>query len=108
MANFFAQVLLYGRGAGRLGWDTKTALAVDIARGMAYMHGLGHIHRDLKSGNVLITETMQAKVADFGSVGRLLSDRREERAMCCDSTGPAPDNVKDMCQTQGIGTPLYM
>jgi len=50
----------------------KYSFARDVACGMAHIHSLGHMHRDLKSGNVLITQRLQAKVADFGSVGRML------------------------------------
>ncbi|MQM16829.1 hypothetical protein Taro_049789 [Colocasia esculenta] len=40
--------------------------ALDVARGMAYVHGLGFIHRDLKSDNLLISEDKSIKIADFG------------------------------------------
>ncbi|KAG8046750.1 hypothetical protein GUJ93_ZPchr0008g11543 [Zizania palustris] len=40
--------------------------ALDIARGMAYVHGLGFIHRDLKSDNLLISGDKSIKIADFG------------------------------------------
>uniref|UniRef100_A0A1D1Z296 non-specific serine/threonine protein kinase n=1 Tax=Anthurium amnicola TaxID=1678845 RepID=A0A1D1Z296_9ARAE len=40
--------------------------ALDVARGMAYVHGLGFIHRDLKSDNLLIFEDKSIKIADFG------------------------------------------
>ncbi|XP_065016478.1 serine/threonine-protein kinase STY13-like [Musa acuminata AAA Group] len=40
--------------------------ALDIARGMAYVHGLGFIHRDLKSDNLLIFTDKSIKIADFG------------------------------------------
>ncbi|KAJ6832580.1 serine/threonine-protein kinase HT1-like [Iris pallida] len=40
--------------------------ALDVARGMAYVHGLGFIHRDLKSDNLLIFGDKSIKIADFG------------------------------------------
>ncbi|KAK9268801.1 hypothetical protein L1049_000850 [Liquidambar formosana] len=40
--------------------------ALDVARGMAYVHGLGLIHRDLKSDNLLIFTDKSIKIADFG------------------------------------------
>lgn len=40
--------------------------ALDVARGMAYVHGLGLIHRDLKSDNLLIFGDKSIKIADFG------------------------------------------
>ena len=40
--------------------------ALDVARGFAYVHGLGLIHRDLKSDNLLISSAKSIKIADFG------------------------------------------
>jgi tRNA A-37 threonylcarbamoyl transferase component Bud32 len=40
--------------------------ALDVARGMAYVHALGFIHRDLKSDNLLIAADKSIKIADFG------------------------------------------
>ena len=41
--------------------------AKQIAYGMAYMHKLKYVHRDLKSSNVLFSDDMVAQVADFGT-----------------------------------------
>ncbi|XP_023003175.1 serine/threonine-protein kinase HT1-like [Cucurbita maxima] len=42
------------------------AMALDVARGMEYIHSQGVIHRDLKPENVLIDEDFHLKIADFG------------------------------------------
>ncbi|CAN6832619.1 unnamed protein product [Brassica oleracea] len=46
----------------------KTAVkqALDVARGMAYVHAHNFIHRDLKSDNLLISADKSIKIADFG------------------------------------------
>ncbi len=40
-------------------------IALDIARGMEFLHEHDIIHRDLKSSNVLLTESFRAQVSDF-------------------------------------------
>lgn len=40
--------------------------AADVAKGMEYVHGVGVIHRDLKSDNLLISKDQSIKIADFG------------------------------------------
>lgn len=52
-------------------------IAHDIALGLEEAHRQGVVHRDLKSENVLVTRSGQAKIADFGIAKRLL-DKSED------------------------------
>ncbi|KFK44514.1 hypothetical protein AALP_AA1G266600 [Arabis alpina] len=54
-----------------LKWTRRLIIALDVARGVEYLHTLAHqsfIHRDLKPSNILLGDDMHAKVADFGLV----------------------------------------
>ncbi|KAK9787355.1 hypothetical protein WJX73_003664 [Symbiochloris irregularis] len=55
-----------------LSWYQKgRTIALQIARGLFYLHSNGIVHLDIKSPNILLTETWQAKIADVG-LARLL------------------------------------
>eukprot|EP00798_Chlamydomonas_sp_ICE-L_P023937 gene23936-9504_t len=41
-------------------------LALDITRGLAYLHGRDVLHRDLKPANILLDADGNAKISDFG------------------------------------------
>ncbi|XP_067097229.1 tyrosine-protein kinase Blk isoform X1 [Osmerus mordax] len=41
-------------------------MSAQIAEGMAYIEKKNYIHRDLRSANILVNETLHCKIADFG------------------------------------------
>nr|XP_034911849.1 probable serine/threonine-protein kinase PBL25 isoform X3 [Populus alba] len=52
-----------------LDWDTRMKIALDAARGLAYLHEDSQpcvIHRDFKASNILLEKNFHAKVSDFG------------------------------------------
>ncbi|MBA0779182.1 hypothetical protein Gotri_003456, partial [Gossypium trilobum] len=52
-----------------LGWQIRKKIILDIAKGLAYLHGDCHqkiIHFDIKPENILLDENFNAKISDFG------------------------------------------
>ncbi|KAF1317391.1 Tkl protein kinase, partial [Globisporangium splendens] len=80
---------LVSKESRALTWkNEKLSLASDIAKALVYLHSLVPviIHRDLKSLNILLTATFEAKLSDFG----LSRERSFEETM-----------------TMGVGTLLW-
>ncbi|KAI9093380.1 hypothetical protein K1719_027394 [Acacia pycnantha] len=60
---------LYSQENEAMSWDLRVRIALDIARGLEYLHDGAVppvIHRDIKSSNILLDQSMRARVADLG------------------------------------------
>jgi serine/threonine kinase 16 len=71
------------------------ALFAGICEGVKAIHEIGYAHRDLKTGNVCLTDQMEPVIVDFGSAALArveisstadamqLKDEAEEKSSCC-------------------------
>ncbi|TYJ13740.1 hypothetical protein E1A91_A10G070400v1 [Gossypium mustelinum] len=69
MSNGNLRQHLFSTNTTVLNWNQRLQIAVDAAQGLDYLHNGCKppiVHRDLKPSNILLTENMQAKIADFG------------------------------------------
>jgi serine/threonine protein kinase len=51
---------------GTINDEEKIKIATDILDCMSVMHGIGIVHGDLKEDNIMITDTNDVKIIDFG------------------------------------------
>ncbi|XP_057491203.1 serine/threonine-protein kinase STY13-like [Actinidia eriantha] len=50
----------------KLAFKVVMQLALDLARGLSYLHSKKIVHRDVKTENMLLDKTRTVKIADFG------------------------------------------
>ncbi|KAL2898887.1 putative serine/threonine-protein kinase PBL17 [Bienertia sinuspersici] len=59
---------LFRRMSATLTWLRRVKIALDAAKGLAFLHGLERqiIYRDFKTSNILLDSDFNAKLSDFG------------------------------------------
>ncbi|XP_051141214.1 lysM domain receptor-like kinase 4 [Andrographis paniculata] len=60
-------------------WHRRILIALDIASGLDYLHNCanpGYVHKDINSGNILLTGDLRAKIANFSLARDYNGDRR--------------------------------
>ena len=72
--------------------EQALALTRSIAAGLAYAHGTGIIHRDIKPDNILITADGTPKITDWG-MARAIDDIRQSSMIGFSPAYAAPEQV---------------
>ncbi|XP_056429941.1 interleukin-1 receptor-associated kinase 4 [Hyla sarda] len=65
-----------------LAWSKRCNIVLGTAHGIRYLHENGHVHRDIKSANILLDDNFIAKISDFGlarATGHLARTMMTER-----------------------------
>ncbi len=113
--HFFVMEYVEGVDLGRLVQERgplpvaeACGYARQVAAGMAYAHGLGMVHRDIKPHNLLRTAEGRVKISDFGLASFLAGQDdpgpdRQPPAALSTSSGGSVTRLGDGC-----GTPDYI
>lgn len=79
-----------------ISWELVRKIALDAARGMAYLHlrTPAVIHRDLKSHNLLVDDNWKVKVCDFG-LSKIAVDMQATMTACGTPCWTAPEILRN-------------
>ena len=70
-------------------------IILDIAYALCHLHTHGVIHRDLKLGNLFLTERMQLKVGDFGLAAQVFYEGERKKTVCGTPNYLAPEVLEN-------------
>ncbi|NNE07449.1 MAG: protein kinase [Gemmatimonadetes bacterium] len=92
---------------GPLAVDDMLRIAVPVADAIAFAHSQGVLHRDIKPGNIFLSQSGIAKILDFGLAK--LTEPNANTLSSIDATVVSPGPDASLTQMGGtVGTVSYM
>jgi len=85
--------------SARAGWQKAAGMLAPIARALQYAHGQKIVHRDVKPANILLTQSGEPMLSDFG-IAKLLE---AEETIELTGTGVSVGTPEYMAPEQGLG-----
>lgn len=74
----------------------------DTLRGLAYIHSLHRIHRDIKSDNILLNTDGSVKLADFGYAAQLTQQKQKRNTIVGTPYWMAPELIRGQNYDQKV------
>ena len=76
-------------------------------QGLAYLHSLGKVHRDIKCGNILLGERGSVKIADFGVAAQLTNTLSKRNTFIGTPHWMAPEVIQESRYDGKVGLRLW-
>eukprot|EP00730_Choanoeca_flexa_P005629 TRINITY_DN11986_c0_g1_i6.p1 TRINITY_DN11986_c0_g1~~TRINITY_DN11986_c0_g1_i6.p1 ORF type:complete len:463 (+),score=112.21 TRINITY_DN11986_c0_g1_i6:2-1390(+) len=85
-------------------WGFKLKMCLDTACGLHYLHVKKHIHRDIKSANLLVSHNWVTKIGDFGTarLASLVTTGRADKSRAYTMNSTVSHASSSL--TRGVGT----
>lgn len=84
---------------GRLALERVVLIGLQVARALKYIHSKGKLHRDIKPGNLMISERDHVTLVDFGVV-----KLPDEPALTVEGAGPGTPGYQALEAMHGAAT----